>query len=130
MSNLAESGVVIFALDLPRVARFYQEVLGLPAVEQGPHHVVLGGPRCQVIVHAIPAEIAATITLSSPPQRREESALKPFFPVASLAAARASADGLGGLVDPPEREWTAGGLRACDGHDPEGNVLQLREPAG
>ena len=44
--------------------------------------------------------------------------------------AGALADGLGGLVDPPEREWTAGGLRACDGHDPEGNVLQLREPAG
>ena len=83
-----------------------------------------------MIVHAIPAEIAATITLASPPLRREESALKPFFPVASLAAARSAAAGLGGLVDPPEREWTAGTSRACDGHDPEGNVIQLREPAG
>jgi len=130
MSSLADTGVVVFAADLPRVARFYQELLSLRAVERGPAHAVLGTPCCQVVVHAIPAEIAASIPITSPPLRREEASIKPFFLVSSLAAARALAARLGGVVDPPAREWAAAGFRACDGHDPEGNVIQLREAVG
>jgi hypothetical protein len=55
--------------------------------------------------------------------------VKLAFPVASIAQARAAAAGLGGQVDPLEREWRFGANKVCDGHDPEGNVLQLREPA-
>jgi len=51
-------------------------------------------------------------------------------PVDSLAAARARVAMLGGRLDPADREWSARGFRACDGVDPEGNVFQLREPAG
>jgi hypothetical protein len=38
--------------------------------------------------------------------------------------------GAGGELNPPDKEFAARGFRACDGHDPEGNVLQLREIAG
>ena len=31
------------------------------------------------------------------------------------------------LVDPVETEWTFGLVRVCDGHDPEGNVVQFRQ---
>ncbi len=31
------------------------------------------------------------------------------------------------MIVPVEREWTFDGLTICDGHDPEGNVVQLRQ---
>jgi hypothetical protein len=34
---------------------------------------------------------------------------------------------LGGQVDPAEREWNDQGCLVCDGHDPEGNVVQFRQ---
>jgi len=49
--------------------------------------------------------------------------------VASLAEARAEAPSLGGALYPSDREWEGKGFRACDGYDPEGNILQLRESA-
>lgn len=130
MSNLAGAGVVVFALDLVRLTRFYEEVLSLRATERGPHHAVLEAPGHQVVIHAIPPEFASGIVVTRPPQRREEAAIKPFFTVASLAAARSVAASLGGVLDPAEREWAGVGFRACDGHDPEGNVIQLREASG
>ena len=47
----------------------------------------------------------------------------------SLAEARARAPALGGRLAPAGKEWAARGFRACDGVDPEGNVVQFREPA-
>ena len=38
-----------------------------------------------------------------------------------------AAERLGGRVKPVHDEWEARGFRACDGHDPEGNVIQVRE---
>ena len=58
---------------------------------------------------------------------REDAPIKLFFPVPSLADARARASALGGRVLPVDREWEARGFRACDALDPEGHVLQLRE---
>jgi predicted enzyme related to lactoylglutathione lyase len=60
---------------------------------------------------------------------RHDSYLKVCLPVASLAEARARAEALGGRLYPAQQEWQARGFRACDGHDPEGNVFQLRESA-
>ena len=42
---------------------------------------------------------------------------------------RGQALALGGQLFAPKREWEARGFRACDGIDPEGNVIQLRQPA-
>jgi hypothetical protein len=30
-------------------------------------------------------------------------------------------------LNPPDAEWLFEGSRVCDGHDPEGNVFQLRQ---
>ena len=29
------------------------------------------------------------------------------------------------MIDPAEREWSFQGYVRCDGHDPEGNVIQV-----
>jgi hypothetical protein len=55
--------------------------------------------------------------------------VKLVFAVPSIAQARAWAPALGGELNPPEKMFEARGFRACDGHDPEGNVIQFREDA-
>jgi predicted enzyme related to lactoylglutathione lyase len=71
--------------------------------------------------------IAAKVQIAQPPVLRENTALKFIFPVASLADARQQAAENGGALKPTEAEWEFNGHRHCDGHDPEGNVFQLRE---
>jgi len=129
MSDSLGAGAVIFAKDLARVARFYEGVLGMQRLHAAVGHIVLESPQVQLVIHGIPARIAAGIQINQPPERRSDTAIKLFFPVASLSEARAKAAALGGQLDAADKEWTARGFRACDGHDPEGNVLQLRERA-
>lgn len=125
MSN--RIAAVVYAKDLVRVSAFYATVAGLAVAERDDDFVVLESPGCQLVVVAIPPHIAADIRLASPPVRREDAAVKLAFVVPSIDAARPAVAGLGGELDPPEREWRFRGCRVCDGHDPEGNVIQLRE---
>ena len=119
----------IYALDPVALADFYCAVAHLERVEEEPGFVALRAPAIDLIVVRIRADIAAGIALASPPPRREDTPIKLVLPVDDLAAARESAAAHGGVVDPPEREWTWRGLTRCDGHDPEGNVFQVAMPA-
>lgn len=128
MSSGEKAGAVLYAKDIGRVAEFYRQVAGMEKVEVDGDYFVLEAPGFQLTVVAIPRHLADTIALTSPPTRRGETALKLMFPVASLAAAREAAFRFGGELNPAEREWTFWRQRICDGCDPEGNMLQLREP--
>jgi predicted enzyme related to lactoylglutathione lyase len=129
MSSSANTGAVVFAKDLGRVAGFYEALFSLPVVHSERDHVVLESGQFQLVVHAIPRKIADSIAITSPPTRRTETPIKLFFFVPSIAEARVKAEALGGELNPRKSEWEARGSRACDGHDPEGNVVQVREHA-
>lgn len=129
-SHPSRPAAVLYATQVARVSAFYAALAGLECTQVEADHSVLESPGFQLVVVAIPAPIAATIELTTPPVRREDTPVKLVFPVPSLAAARVAAAGLGGVVDPVEREWTFQASRVCDGHDPEGNVVQSRETAG
>lgn len=123
----AGGGAVVFAKDAARVADFYVAVCGLVVAGRDEQTVTLQHGSFELLVHAVPAAIAATIRIADPPQRRQSNPIKPVFDVASIAAIRATAVAHGGAIDPPERTWQYQGRAVCDGHDPEGNVFQLRE---
>ena len=127
MSDLPKSGAVLFCRDLPRLAAFYERVAGLAAIHREPEVIVLESLCQQLVLHALPARIARTIEIVSPPVLRTETAVKLVFAVSSLAEARAAAALLGGQVNAANKGFEARGFRACDGHDPEGNVVQFRE---
>jgi predicted enzyme related to lactoylglutathione lyase len=127
MSSFQKPGAVLFAKDLPRVAKFYEGVAGFLTVHTGAGLIVLESANQQLVLHGIPKAVAKTIVISSPPRRREDTAVKLIFPVASIAEARRQAVALGGELDPEKKEFEVRGFRACDGHDPEGNVVQFRE---
>lgn len=126
MAGPSRNGLFIYAVDAERLAAFYQAVLGLDRVHATPELIVLGLPDTdlQLVIHPIPPHIAATIPITSPPERREDTALKFFFTVPSLAAARETAARFGGAVD--TQTWPGSGFVIANGCDPEGNLFQLR----
>lgn len=125
MSGPANAGLFIYAVDMVKVSGFYQEILKMDVLHQRDDLVVLQSSDIQLLIHKIPDDIASGITITTPPARREQCALKFFFTVESLAQARSEAASLGGEVY--QETWQGPGFVACNAIDPEGNVMQLRE---
>lgn len=125
MWDSSRAGVVLYALDLERVATFYESVLSLERRAADAEHVALFSGDFQLVIHAIPAPIAATIVIKSPPEPREETAIRLFFTVPSLSQAALTVAAWGGELFP--HGWKGDGFRVRDGCDPEGNIFQLRE---
>lgn len=128
MSGPAKAGLFIYAKDLPRLAGFYETLLGMSRVHTTTDLVVLNSVDIQLTLHAIPAAIAASFSISTPPEKREDTALKFFFTVPSIAEAAAKAPSLGGEVLP--QQWQGPRFNVCNAVDPEGNIFQLRESVG
>lgn len=126
----AKPAAVIYAKHLATLRRFYQAATGLVLAHEADDHVVLASPAFELVLVAMPTAIANTVHIASPPVRREDTPIKLVFAVDSLARLRVLVAGLGGELNPPGREWEFNGQRICDGHDPEGNVLQFRQRAG
>jgi catechol 2,3-dioxygenase-like lactoylglutathione lyase family enzyme len=129
VANPFTAGAIVYAKDIQRLARFYAAVADLEIVHEVADHVVLESETYELVIVAIPAATAARIAIATPPVRRTNTAFKPSFRVDSLAAVRAAAREADGELDPPEKEWDFQGMRVCDGCDPEGNMIQLREAA-
>ncbi|HVL02280.1 MAG TPA: VOC family protein [Dongiaceae bacterium] len=127
MSAIPKPGAVIFAKNVAAMAAFYATVFSLSLKHSEPEKVVLESATLMLVVHGIPEEIAENIVITQPPQLRDNTALKLFLPVESIAVARAVAAASGGAIEDESYEWSAGNFRACDGFDPEGNVFQVRE---
>lgn len=125
MAGPARAGILIYALDPPRLSRFYEALLGMRVLAADAEHRILESDDIQLIVHAIPAEYAVGMSIDSPPAMRSEQAIKPFFTVANLASADAQAAALGGYVYGPT--WNGPGFAVRNACDPEGNIIQLRE---
>jgi len=130
VSDHDRAGAVLYAKGVARVSAFYAGLAGMTVTHTEADHVVLESPSLQLVVVAIPAAVAATIDIAQPPLRRTDSPIKLAFTVPSLDAVRKAAPRLGGELNPVEREWVYRQHRVCDGHDPEGNVVQFRVRAG
>jgi catechol 2,3-dioxygenase-like lactoylglutathione lyase family enzyme len=113
---------LIFVADLPRLLAFYRDGLGLiPRLETATDRFIeLDAGGCRLALHAIPAEILATLgDLTTPPQPREDTPIKLIFETDDLAQARSHLAACGATMDEPSA-WGS-----CDGLDPEGNVFQI-----
>ncbi len=125
MAGPAKAGLLIYACDTERIAHFYQEILGMRRLHEREDLIVMQSDDIQLLIHQIPAHIAANIVILSPPKRREDTALKFFFTVPSLSQASLAAAELGGQVF--DESWEGPGFTVCNAMDPEGNVFQVRE---
>lgn len=130
MSNAFQTGAVLFAQGVERVASFYAVALGLTEANRDDDHILLESPGFQLVVHRIPGPGGATADVTAPPTRRATAAFKPVFFVPDIARLRATVAGHGGVMEPPDKEWSFNGATVCDATDPEGNVIQFRAVAG
>ena len=62
-----------------RLADFYKNVANLKGCDGDDTFVWLESGAFHLVVHQIPKRIAETITISVPPIRREDAAIKPVF---------------------------------------------------
>jgi len=122
------AGAILYVKDLIVMRAFYEECFGLSAVEPGGHDFcVLASDDWDLSLVVVPKAIAATLVITDPPERREESPVKLAFEVASIEELRPVVNGSGGHAEPAESAWDFRGFRHLDCLDPEGNVVQLRE---
>jgi catechol 2,3-dioxygenase-like lactoylglutathione lyase family enzyme len=127
MSNSFGAGAVIYTADIDRLVVFYVTVLGFREAERKPDHVVLETDAFQLVLLRAEGAVAPTGLGAGPSPRRSGAAIKLVFLVSSIAVARAAAPDVGGRVNAPRHEWRFDAHRVCDGVDPDGNVIQLRE---
>jgi predicted enzyme related to lactoylglutathione lyase len=114
---------MLFVKDLDRMAAFYGDVLGLTPNQHTRLNdwVEFGDSASRFSLHAIPAAVAAGITIESPPRAREQGGVKLTFEVQNVEATLTKIEGMG--LPLLRRPW--GGTEAVD---PEGNVFALRTP--
>ncbi len=122
------AAAVLYVKDLEVMRAFYAACFGLSAVESGGlDFCVLASDDWDLSLVVMPAAIAATLVITDPPQRREESPIKLAFEVASIEEVRLVVNAAGGRPDPAGSAWDFRSFRHLDCLDPEGNVVQLRE---
>ncbi len=119
--------LVIFSVDVRRLADFYEAVLGVTPTNEDSGDIRLRNDREEVLVHSVPARVAKTISVQSPPEARDNSPIKPVFDVDSLQAALEAVERNGGVDT--GRAFSMDGLTRHDVLDPDGNVIQLRNPS-
>jgi len=118
---------MLYVKDLERMKQFYGAMLGVKASNQDWTDVwaTFETDGARLALHAIPAEIAKHIEITSPPTPREKDPVKLIFEVKDVEADRARLESLGiGML---RRPWQRLG-EACDAVDPEGNVFQICSP--
>jgi predicted enzyme related to lactoylglutathione lyase len=124
---MPRAAAVVYAKNLKGIAEFYEKVASLSLKRAADDHIVMVSESFQLVVVQIPAHLAETIDIEEPPVRRTRNPIKLVFFVADIAAARVVANAESGALNAPDDEWLFEGNRVCDGHDPEGNVFQLRQ---
>ena len=129
MSPLPTPSVVLFVADVPCMTHFYQTVASMALVSQDSDHAILELAGVELVIHALRGEPQVLPLPDGHVRIREDSYVKVCLPVQSIADARSKVAALGGALQPSAKEWQARGFRACDGHDPEGNVWQARTSA-
>lgn len=125
---MLQQGLVVFAKHKKRVSAFYQQTLGLTVEATDSSHDLLRGQGYEVVVHTIPRKLAAGIAIEDPPRPRADTPFKPTFVVSSLADVRRAVEATGGYLKPDAGAWHFRGHTVLDGWDPEGNIVQFKQP--
>ncbi|WP_369935417.1 VOC family protein [Xanthomonas tesorieronis] len=124
-SNPVHALTVVYARNIERVAEFYRKTLSLELVEQDDAFVVVGSPHYQIAVVRIAAD-RAPAPVPGPLHLRTATPIKGSFLVENLEHARSAAESCGGGFKPLASAWRWRDQLHLDGHDPEGNVVQVR----
>ena len=119
-------GAVLYAKLLAPMVDFYVNAIGFSMIKEDVDFAVLEANGFQLVILQAPQHIAEAITITSPPEPREETPVKLVF-FAGINTVRSRAEQYGGTMKLPAQEWKFQKMTVCDGIDPEGNIFQIRE---
>lgn len=121
------NGAVIYARDMELLVQFYK-ALGFDVLDRQDGHTNLGSANSELMIIQAPAEIVGSIDMTVPAAVRTHTPIKLVFNVPSIEATAQQVNTHGGRVDRGQARWDFGDFYVQDAVDPEGNILQLREP--
>ena len=112
---------VLFVKDLGEMTAFYRDVIGFRPVGETARDdwIEFDAGGTPFALHAIPADIASNISISSPPVARQSQNCKLIFASSDLDREQARLEAAGVTI--LHRPW--GGWDAVD---PEGNIFGVR----
>jgi catechol 2,3-dioxygenase-like lactoylglutathione lyase family enzyme len=118
------SGAVLYVKDLPGMRDFYGDMLRARPInkEHTESYALFDLNGSRFLLHAIPAEYAHDVKISSPPHFRERNPVKVIFAAEDVASERSRLVSMGVTI--LLRPWQ-NLAESCDGVDPEGNVFQI-----
>src|SRR5262245_14988370 len=123
------AAAVLYVNDLDAMRAFYERCFGLSRADAEPgEFCVLTGTDWELTLVTMPEAVRVALVIADPPTRRTETPIKLTFDVAGLEHAASTIAASGGATDPLESVWDFRGHRHLDAMDPEGNVVQLRQP--
>lgn len=113
--------VILFCADVPRLAAFYRDRLGLtPTAETSEGWTVLTAGSVEIGLHRIPDEHLP----GSRADFQVENNVKLVFEVEDVDTLRTALNAQGVEIG-EVRQFPGHPYRTADGRDPEGNVFQL-----
>ena len=105
--------IIIFVSNVPEVAGFYRDVLGLKITgEIDPGWTELSSGSCNIALHS--SAVARKF--------KGDTKVKIVFGVKDVSKAKALIEKRGGVMG---KIIVFGKIKFCDGRDPEGNVFQI-----
>lgn len=114
---------IVFAKDMTTMAKFYREVVGLTsATSSDPAWQEFECDGASFALHGIPADVAESIVVETPPKPREETPIKVCFQSENVEHKRAALKSAGVEVGALHQ---FDGLMFFDVIDPEGNIVQF-----
>jgi catechol 2,3-dioxygenase-like lactoylglutathione lyase family enzyme len=129
--DVRRAGVIVAVSDFPRSVEFYTEQLGFEVeatYDDPPYATLVGaGTRVSLAEQGHPAEDRPGVTMVAPRDRSELAAILVLEVGDCLGAYRElTGAGVRFLAEPYSPPW--GGHR-CFAVDPDGNLIELEEPA-
>jgi predicted enzyme related to lactoylglutathione lyase len=122
------ASAVLYVKDLQSMRAFYETCFAMCPQHAGERFCVLASSDWELSLVRVADHLAAAIVIAAPPIRREDSPIKLAFDVADLDRVGSLVVAAGGQIDPTDAIWKYRGHLHLDCLDPEGNVLQLRQP--
>lgn len=122
-------GAVLYAKNLDKLTQFYLAIGGQQTDGNEGEFAVIASSETELIILQAPQEIASQIVIESPPAIRGATPLKPILEVSSVDDVLRSLSDFGGRPVPGAKLWKFRQHFVQDIVDPEGNVIQLWQPA-
>ncbi len=123
------AGAVLYAKNLKKMTGFYVALGGKPGDGQAGEFAIIATQDVELILLQVPEAIAEKIDITDPPTIRTSTPIKPIIRVDSIDEVLDWLPRLNGQVVPQTSRWTFRNQEVQDIVDPEGNIVQLWQPA-